>query len=198
MSKLTNEQLLAKYADFVPNEEGASPVIFADSDTSQVGPWALFIQFVASKVKSIHPLKGEQESLQIVVARVMCNATATILADLPNIGETLPDDIGLFRDFRFVKQGANAPEARFGLQSGFQVFTNSSGMASFNAKGEILMLNEYIAPKASAGHPNPFPSGERLTSIRKDSNPALSQREAYFAAYANAYGAKITAPEPVF
>lgn len=196
---LSNEDLLLKYSSLVPTAPGESPVIFADTDTSPKGNWALFIKFVATMVKSIHPLKGAVETLTITVNRAMCNVNTATLADLGDVEVALPANVDLHRDFQFVAHDKQAPKANFAVQSGYQPFTNSNGMGSFNSKGELLMVNEFIAPKGTEGKVHAFPTDQRLTPIRKSNNPALSAREAFFDSYAQAYGTRVKQePEPVF
>lgn len=191
---LSNDELLVKYASLVPEQDGTSPVIHAQSGESPNGLWTLLIRFVKKTVSVNHPTKGRIQQANIVVERAMTNSTKEVLADLPDVGETLPPTTGLFRDFVFVAYNEATPQSDNILQSGYQPFTNANGMGSFDSGGRLLMVNEFIAVSGTEGKVHPFPTTERLTPIRPSTDSRLSKREALFAAYRDAFS---TAVAPV-
>lgn len=198
MKNFSNDVLLETFGQHIPQQPGTqSPVIFVAADTSSAGTWGLFVTFEKVTKKINHALKGMVEQTSVVVHRAMANLSAETLVDLPDPGSLLPNEIGLFRDFKFIAADEAYPDSRSNIESGYQPFVNQNGQGAFNAEGKLLVLNEFVCLKTAAGKVGDFPT-DRLTSVRPIESPILSKRERLFAAYRQSFGVAVSAPAHIF
>jgi hypothetical protein len=198
MSQFTNPQLMDMFPSSVPTENSqSSDAILAEYGTNDQGPWALVIQFEAKEVVENDPFTGPTTRLNIIVKRAMVNAPAEMLAKLQAL-PTYPvlEGLGITEDYSFVAEDEAYPVNNSVLKYGPAVYTNGSGMAAFNANGEILVVTKSVCKPEFAGNVNAFPK-ERLTSLHATNDKRLSKREAFFASWKATHSANVQVPSHI-
>jgi len=195
MQQFTNPQLQDMFSDHVPTENGkSSDAILAEYGTNDQGPWALVVQFEAREEKINDPFTGPGTQLNVIVKRAMINCPADMLAKLQAL-PTYPvlEGLSIVEDYTFVAEDAPYPVNNSVLKYGPAVYTNGSGMAAFNANGEILVVTKSVCKPEFAGNVNPFPK-ERLTSLHATNDKRLSKREAFFASWKATHSTAVQVP----
>lgn len=195
MSQFTNAQLQGLFATSVPTENGvSSSAILAEFGNNDQGDWALIVQFEAREIVENDPFTGPTTRLDIIVKRAMVNCPDGMIAKLQAL-PTYPtlEGLSIIEDYTFVAEDAPYPECAHVLRYGPTVYTNSSGMACFNANGEILVVTKAVCKPEFAGNVNPFPK-ERLTSLHATNDKRLSKREAFFASWKATHSVAVEVP----
>ncbi len=195
MSQFTNPQLQEMFATSVPTVNGvSSSAILAEFGSNDQGDWALVVQFEAREVEENDPFSGPTTRLDIMVKRAMINCPDGMIAKL----EALPtypvlEGLSIIEDYTFVGDDQPYPTSAHVLRYGPAVYTNSSGMACFNANGEILVVTKAVCKPEFAGVVSPFPK-ERLTSLHATNDKRLSKREAFFASWKATHSVSVQVP----
>lgn len=195
MSQFTNAQLQELFATSVPTVNGASShAILAEFGSNDQGDWALVVQFEAREVVENDPFSGPTTRLDIIVKRAMVNAPEGMIAKLQAL-PTYPvlEGLSIIEDYTFVGDDQPYPTSAHVLRYGPAVYTNSSGMASFNANGEILVVTKAVCKPEFAGDVKAFPK-ERLTSLHATNDKRLSKREAFFASWKATHSVAVQVP----
>jgi len=195
MSQFTNAQLQELFATSVPTVNGASShAILAEFGSNDQGDWALVVQFEAREVVENDPFSGPTTRLDIIVKRAMVNAPEGMIAKLQAL-PTYPvlEGLSIIEDYTFVGDDQPYPTSAHVLRYGPSVYTNSSGMASFNANGEILVVTKAVCKPEFAGDVKAFPK-ERLTSLHATNDKRLSKREAFFASWKATHSVTVQVP----
>ena len=195
MSQFTNAQLQELFATSVPTTNGASSsAILAEFGSNDQGDWALVVQFEAREVVENDPFSGPTTRLDIIVKRAMVNAPEGMIAKLHAL-PTYPtlEGLSIIEDYTFVGDEQPYPTSAHVLRYGPAVYTNSSGMACFNANGEILVVTKAVCKPEFAGVVSPFPK-ERLTSLHATNDKRLSKREAFFASWKATHSVAVQVP----
>lgn len=195
MSQFTNAQLQELFATSVPTVNGASSsAILAEFGSNDQGDWALVVQFEAREVVENDPFSGPTTRLDIIVKRAMVNAPEGMIAKLQALpGYPTLEGLSIIEDYTFVGDDQPYPTSAHVLRYGPAVYTNSSGMASFNANGEILVVTKAVCKPEFAGVVSPFPK-ERLTSLHATNDKRLSKREAFFASWKATHSVAVQVP----
>lgn len=195
MSQFTNAQLQELFATSVPTVNGASSsAILAEFGSNDQGDWALVVQFEAREVVENDPFSGPTTRLDIIVKRAMVNAPEGMIAKLKALpGYPVLEGLSIIEDYTFVGDEQPYPVSAHVLRYGPAVYTNSSGMASFNANGEILVVTKAVCKPEFAGVVSPFPK-ERLTSLHATNDKRLSKREAFFASWKATHSVAVQVP----
>lgn len=195
MSQFTNVQLLDMFEKSVPTQNGkSSSAILAEFGSNDQGPWALIVQFEAREEQVNDPFSGPTTQLNIIVKRAMVNCPQEMLVKL----QALPaypvlEGLSIAEDYTFVAEDEAYPTSSHVLKYGPAVYTNSSGMASFNANGEILVVTKAVCKPQFAGDVKAFPK-ERLTSLHATNDKRLSKREAFFASWRATHSVSVQVP----
>lgn len=195
MSQFTNAQLQELFATSVPTVNGASSsAILAEFGSNDQGDWALVVQFEAREEQINDPFSGPTTQMNIIVKRAMVNAPEGMIAKL----QALPsypvlEGLSIIEDYTFVGDEQPYPTSAHVLRYGPAVYTNSSGMACFNANGEILVVTKAVCKPEFAGVVSPFPK-ERLTSLHATNDKRLSKREAFFASWKATHSVAVQVP----
>lgn len=195
MSQFTNPQLQEMFATQIPTVNGASSsAILAEFGSNDQGDWALVVQFEAREVVENDPFSGPTTRLDIIVKRAMVNAPEGMIAKLQAL-PTYPtlEGLSIIEDYTFVGDEQPYPTSAHVLRYGPAVYTNSSGMACFNANGEILVVTKAVCKPEFAGVVSPFPK-ERLTSLHATNDKRLSKREAFFASWKATHSVAVQVP----
>ena len=195
MLQFTNPQLQEMFATSVPTVNGvSSSAILAEFGNNDQGDWALVVQFEAREEQINDPFSGPTTQLNIIVKRAMINCPDGMIAKL----EALPtypvlEGLSIIEDYIFVGDDQPYPTSAHVLRYGPAVYTNSSGMACFNANGEILVVTKAVCKPEFAGVVSPFPK-ERLTSLHATNDKRLSKREAFFASWKATHSVAVQVP----
>lgn len=195
MSQFTNPQLQEMFAGSIPTENGkSSHAILAEYGTNDQGPWALIVQFEAREETVNDPFTGPGTQMNIIVKRAMINCPEEMLAKLQAL-PTYPtlEGLSIVEDYTFVAEDQPYPVNNSVLKYGPAVYTNSSGMASFNTNGEILVVTKSVCKPEFAGEVKAFPK-ERLTSLHATNDKRLSKREAFFASWKATHSTAVQVP----
>jgi len=195
MSQFTNPQLQEMFATSVPTVNGvSSSAILAEFGSNDQGDWALVVQFEAREVEENDPFSGPTTRLDIIVKRAMVNAPEGMIAKLKALpGYPVLEGLSIIEDYTFVGDEQPYPVSAHVLRYGPSVYTNSSGMACFNANGEILVVTKAVCKPEFAGVVSPFPK-ERLTSLHATNDKRLSKREAFFASWKATHSVAVQVP----
>jgi len=195
MSQFTNPQLQEMFATSVPTVNGvSSSAILAEFGSNDQGDWALVVQFEAREVEENDPFSGPTTRLDIMVKRAMVNAPEGMIAKLKALpGYPVLEGLSIIEDYTFVGDDQPYPTSAHVLRYGPAVYTNSSGMACFNANGEILVVTKAVCKPEFAGVVSPFPK-ERLTSLHATNDKRLSKREAFFASWKATHSVSVQVP----
>lgn len=195
MSQFTNPQLQEMFATQIPTVNGASSsAILVEFGSNDQGDWALVVQFEAREVVENDPFSGPTTRLDIIVKRAMVNAPKGMIAKLQAL-PTYPtlEGLSIIEDYTFVGDDQPYPTSAHVLRYGPAVYTNSSGMACFNANGEILVVTKAVCKPEFAGVVSAFPK-ERLTSLHATNDKRLSKREAFFASWKATHSVAVQIP----
>jgi hypothetical protein len=195
MSQFTNPQLQELFAAQLPTVNGtSSPAILAEFGSNDQGPWALVVQFEAREETVNDPFSGPTVQMNIITKRAMVNCPEDMLKKLQGL-PTYPvlEGLSIVEDYTFVAEDAPYPVSAHVLKYGPAVYTNSSGMACFNANGEILVVTKAVCKPEFAGDVKAFPK-ERLTSLHATNDKRLSKREAFFASWKATHSVSIQVP----
>lgn len=195
MSQFTNPQLQEMFATSVPTVNGASSsAILAEFGNNDQGDWALVVQFEAREEQINDPFSGSTTQLNIIVKRAMINCPDGMIAKLKALpGYPVLEGLSIIEDYTFVGDDQPYPTSAHVLRYGPAVYTNSSGMACFNANGEILVVTKAVCKPEFAGVVSPFPK-ERLTSLHATNDKRLSKREAFFASWKATHSVSVQVP----
>ena len=195
MSQFTNAQLQELFATSVPTVNGASSsAILAEFGSNDQGDWALVVQFEAREEQINDPFSGPTTQMNIIVKRAMVNAPEGMIAKLKALpGYPVLEGLSIIEDYTFVGDDQPYPTSAHVLRYGPAVYTNSSGMACFNANGEILVVTKAVCKPEFAGVVSPFPK-ERLTSLHATNDKRLSKREAFFASWKATHSVAVQVP----
>lgn len=194
-NQFTNPQLLDMFSDHVPTENGkSSDAILAEFGNNDQGDWALVIQFEAKEIQENDPFTGTTTRLNVITKRAMINAPEGMIAKLHAL-PTYPvlEGLSIAEDYSFVAEDEAYPVNTAVLKYTPAVYTNSSGMASFNADGKILVVTKSVCRPEFAGDVKPFPK-ERLTSLHATNDKRLSKREAFFASWKATHSVSVQVP----
>jgi len=195
MSQFTNAQLQELFATSVPTTNGdSSSAILAEFGNNDQGDWALVVQFEAREEVVNDPFTGPGMKMNIIVKRAMINCPEGMIAKLQAL-PTYPtlEGLSIVEDYTFVAEDAPYPTSAHVLKYGPAVYTNSTGMACFNANGEILVVTKAVCRPEFAGDVKAFPK-ERLTSLHPTNDKRLSKREAFFASWKATHSAAVQVP----
>lgn len=195
MLQFTNAQLQELFAAQIPTVNGASSsAILAEFGNNDQGDWALVVQFEAREEQINDPFSGPGTKLNIIVKRAMVNAPDGMIAKLQALpGYPTLEGLVIVEDYSFVAEDQPYPVNNSLLKYGPAVYTNGSGMAAFNANGEILVVTKSVCKPEFAGDVKAFPK-ERLTSLHATNDKRLSKREAFFASWKATHSTAVQVP----
>lgn len=195
MSQFTNAQLQELFADQIPTVNGASSsAILAEFGSNDQGDWALVVQFEAREENVNDPFTGPGIQMNIICKRAMINCPEGMISKLKAM-PTFPvlEGLSIIEDYTFVAEDQAYPACAHVLRYGPAVYTNSSGMACFNANGEILVVTKAVCKPEFAGNVSAFPK-ERLTSLHATNDKRLSKREAFFSSWKATHSVAVQVP----